>query len=322
MVYERQYDEEIRHRVYNWEGSSRIHSLRAAEARSYPAVLSVCHDSRMVGLSILACLQADFGCTWTSMVHNQFYIGGDSWTRFKLLVDCTIRENTSRKQHPAVCQDLEYLPQIRHFVVDFNVFASAPPTIWSHFPDLETLTIAFRPTVRIVDRPLQNGRHISENPIFLTPHPHNKFGIRASWILDATNKHLALVGRNAPKWNIPQVIVTVRASGYPELDMAIREPSIDQKLMSDDAEEEHVRGELEQEAKWLTDATYRIELSRCDFAWELKRLKRRHHRNGYYNRRPTDQYGCQTLKGTSGEVQGQIPITTQIVRLSLAVDGT
>lgn len=97
------------------------------------------------------------------------------WYDFKLLIDLVIRENTTAEADLAVTQDPALLCKIRHLVLDFHVFAAAPRTIWTHFPDLETLTIVFYPSIHIEDI---NGDEnwAAYRPTFSIPKPNTNFG--------------------------------------------------------------------------------------------------------------------------------------------------
>ncbi|PVH74907.1 hypothetical protein DL98DRAFT_575367 [Cadophora sp. DSE1049] len=281
MKWEREKRHEDLPRRYKLKGSSRIrHDLRDSPVKStYPSVLRICRDSRAVGLSTFKLFKLDVGCAWIPVAYDLFYIGGDGWKKFKLLIDCLIRENTTRKQDPVVCEDLDKLLRIRHLIVDFNVFAAAPPTIWTHFTDLATLTVAFRPTLSIDQRPVQDAFGPPENPRFITPHISNKYGIRASWILGAANRKLRTVLEDRPKWKIPHVDVTVRAPDNAGLKMAIQEPGMDQSLGSDAEGPDQIVVESEQEATWLEQATTRIAHIVSDA--QIRKLKRRHHPSRY-----------------------------------------
>ena len=156
--------------------------------------------------------------------YDTFYIGGETWSEFKILIDLLVKLNTTRPLREPVQNDLRKLQNIRLLIVDLNIFGAAPLRLWAEFPKLEVLTIAFYPSSTIKDKELRY-RDPDNGPVrFITPLRGTIFGKRAGYIRKIALETLeTLKNSEIPKWKIPTVEVVVRTTGEKRLDAKIEE---------------------------------------------------------------------------------------------------
>ncbi|KAH9215923.1 hypothetical protein DL95DRAFT_388237 [Leptodontidium sp. 2 PMI_412] len=279
----------------NRRGSSRLQHANwtspSIEAL-WPVILRTCRNSRYVGLSVFARFNFEHMgfFPYVPVAYDSFYIGCSPWTEFKLLVDLLIKENTTREMDSAVKTDLAMLCKMRHIVVDFNVFAGVPSTVWTHFPDLESLTVSFYPSVHIVDT--NKDKHgPATRPTFVTPKPDTKFGRRAEWITTAVNTRLQTAKDTVHNWTLPKIQVVLRGSEDDEVSRGDRHPgeSGDEDDGSTDDESENGELQAKKEAIFYSEASER--LSRIVSKADISRLKRRYHRRRVVKFHADDETG-------------------------------
>lgn len=57
---------------------------------------------------------------------DSFYMGYKPWNEFKILVDILIQLNTTRTLRTNVRKEMKQLHNIRHLIVDLNIFGAVP----------------------------------------------------------------------------------------------------------------------------------------------------------------------------------------------------
>jgi hypothetical protein len=121
-------DRRMRTAVGPRTGSSRIRR----HPKTIPIVLHICRDSRAVAQSIFKVLPLHSHSRRQDLYHyfnvlyDDFYIGGDSWDQFKILIDILITRNTTRPLLTGIQKDLGLLLNIRRLMVDLNIFGAVP----------------------------------------------------------------------------------------------------------------------------------------------------------------------------------------------------
>jgi hypothetical protein len=262
----------------------------------FPKVLHVCRHSREEALKVYTQLRTTKNlklifspprvAPYVNTLYDNFYLGGDKWDDFKILIDLLIKGNTTRPLLPEVQKDLEGLQNIRCIIVDFNIFAAAPVKIWAEFPKLERLWIAFYPFNVIKDRELENEEGIvPRNPKFVKPQRGSWAGKRADWIINATTKAFETAKQELPHWRVPKIEAVVRKTGE-DIDYEIEalEEYQDDEITEEYDFSEDERERDEAESNWRQQAAARMTHSVS--RERIKHLKRKY--------RPSQRYSLVT----------------------------
>lgn len=272
--------------AYCLRGSSRINceaNRWPKRRRRIPFVLHVCQRSRGVALKIYTHIAARYESgSWPqceayfNTLYDSFYMGYEPWNEFKILVDILIKFNTTRPLQTKVQKDMEQLRNIRRLIVDLNIFGAVPAKVWTEFPKLEKLTIAFYAFNTISDT---EPRAYERNLVFTKAQRGSKYGKRAQWVVTSAKSALEAAKTDGKfEWKLPVIEALVRRVSNDEVDDFVEEEWTDREVSDEDEADEDA------DATWYEQAAARMTHNVPKD--EFKRLKHRHH--------PSRQVGCYT----------------------------
>lgn len=118
---------------------------------------------------------------YINTLYNQFYMGGASWEKFKILVDLVLMSSSKHSLSHRVIRQLQGLTHVRRLLVDIGIFTEVSLKWWSKF-NLEVLTTVFYPTSAMEKRSKRTyykDDGLLEEPKFRKPTMNSKFGRRA-----------------------------------------------------------------------------------------------------------------------------------------------
>jgi 2EXR family len=229
-------------RLFPRDGSSRIFDELPEwpqRKQLFPSVLHACHESRSVASEIYSIMPVKYlGNNWAeetyfNTLYDSFYMGGDPWNDFKILVDILISWNTTRSLRTHVRKQVEQLKNIRNLIVDLNIFGAVPVRLWAEFPKLETLTIAFYGYSTIKEE--KSWGRKPRDLHFTEPRP-GKYQKRCEWVVNSVRQALEAAKReNLPEWKLPTIRAVLRRvdEDFDEVDYGSDEESTDEDSLDE-----------------------------------------------------------------------------------------
>jgi hypothetical protein len=223
------------------------------ELRRFPILLHVCQKARAETLKVytkLACPTPWSGkarpLEYVNTLYNNFYLGGDNWSEFKVLADLVMSIEHLKTLKESVVRDLHRIRNIHNLTVDINIFGDVPLRLWTEFPRLEKLTIALYPFDVFLDRGLPIHQLDPTSTNFLKPKRNSGHGRRATWITEYAIAALQTTRKaRAPDWKMPIIDVVVRDTGNPYVDFRIKAAD-EYGDISDESEDEILGSEIEE----------------------------------------------------------------------------
>jgi hypothetical protein len=223
------------------------------ELRKFPILLHVCQKARAETLKVytkLACPTPWSGkarsLEYVNTLYNNFYLGGDIWSEFKVLADLVMCIERPKTLKESVVRDLHRIRNIHNLTVDINIFGDVPLRLWTEFPRLEKLTIALYPFDVFLDRGLPVHQLDPTSTNFLKPKRNSSHGRRATWITEYATAALQTTRKaHAPDWKMPTIDAVVRDTGNPYVDFGIKAAEDDDDI-SDESEDEIFGSDIEE----------------------------------------------------------------------------
>lgn len=244
-----------------------------------PGIIHVSRSARTEALKVytrMPCTDCDeHQYAYFNTLHSTFYLDGSGWRSFKLLIDCLIKQHTTRPLRLLARQDLESFHQIRYLAVELLLFATKPARIWTEFTNLKILTIVFHNLdTHLGDMGFYDS--VRGDLDLRRMRPHTKLGKRRPAIIKMAIEAFGEIKKEVPEWRVPKVDAMVRCPR--EVDDDDNCYDIEEQQWWWHEEEDKVE-KMKEDV--VDDSEYYKELKRKMIHTvsmeEIKKLKRKHH---------------------------------------------